>query len=80
MSDTQRDRVLALLRQRPICGIEFLQLAMPRYAARIHELRQDGYRIDTQTCNNPHHWHKSRQIEYVLIPATHDGQLTMDVS
>ena len=77
--DTQRDRILRRLQRGPVCGIELLDMHIPRYAARILELRQQGHMIDTQRCTQ-HEWHKSHQIEYFLIPDVHAGQLTMEVS
>ena len=76
--DTQRDRILERLRAGPICATTFLDMHIPRYAARVLELRQDGYTIDTRRCLQ-HDWHKSPQIEYVLVPEVHAGQLELEV-
>lgn len=61
---TQRDRILAALRMGPVCGTQFLQMFIPRYAARIHELRKDGFVIGTRPCRM--HDHSSAQIVYEL--------------
>lgn len=66
-TETQRASVVRSLRQGPVCGTEFLEDMIPRYAARIHELRQAGYSIETRKCSDPTHRHESRQVEYVLI-------------
>lgn len=79
MSETQKDLILRLLRKYPaVCATELLHLRIPRYAARILELRQAGYMIDSEPCDNPQHSHRSRQIQYVLIPDVHEGQLTFE--
>lgn len=48
---TQRDRVLFALRDAGAHGLRsdvFLKLAIPRYAARIWELKRDGYKITSE--------------------------------
>jgi hypothetical protein len=64
---TQRDRVLRALRMGPVCGTDFLSWHIPRYAARILELRREGHVITTRRCQ--HHAHDSRQTVYELIGA-----------
>ena len=44
---TQADRILALLRTRPRTNTELNRVAF-RYSARLHELRRDGYIINTE--------------------------------
>ena len=61
---TQRDRVLAQLRDGPTCGTEFLEMHIPRYGGRILELRQAGYNITNESCWK--HQHFSRQTVYRL--------------
>jgi hypothetical protein len=61
---TQRDRVLAMLKEGPVCGTEFLSEHMPRYGGRILELRQAGYNITNEKCGK--HQHYSRQTVYRL--------------
>lgn len=50
---SQRVRILADLREAGgsgVCGTDWLQHRMPRYAAVIHALRQAGFDIDSQPC------------------------------
>ncbi len=61
---SQRDRVLAQLRDGPTCGTEFLKMRIPRYGGRILELRQAGYNITNEPCWK--HRHLSRQTIYRL--------------
>jgi hypothetical protein len=61
---TQRDRVLAQLREGPTCGTTFLEMHIPRYGGRILELRQEGYTITNEKCWK--HRHYSRQTIYRL--------------
>ncbi len=60
---TQRQRVLAALRDGPVCGTEFLEMHIPRYAARIMELRET-LTITNELCRK--HSHYSRQTVYRL--------------
>ena len=49
MASTQKDRILDLLEERGeqgVLDIELNEIAF-RYGGRLHELRQDGYRIRT---------------------------------
>ena len=68
---TQKEFVLKELRHRgTVCGTWFLQYHIPRYAARIYDLIQDGHRIERVAC--PHHYHthpKSIASYKLLIPA-----------
>ena len=61
---TQKDRVLAQLRDGPTCGTEFLEMHIPRYGGRILELRQEGHTITNENCWK--HQHFSRQTIYRL--------------
>lgn len=61
---SQRERILRLLNAGPVCGTSFLFLKMPRYSARIWELRKVGFNITTRRCTDPRH--HSRQVEYIL--------------
>lgn len=48
---TQRQRVLHLLREagdRGVHSFEMIQLGIPRVAARVHELQQDGHTIRSE--------------------------------
>lgn len=75
MTRTQRDRVLDRLRQGPICTSAIYEddWITHRLAARIHELRTDGWIITTRPCQNPGHRHRSPAVEYVMES---DGQQT----
>ncbi len=64
---TQRGHVLRWLRVEPQCGTEFLNLGIPRYSARIYELRKAGHQIIRRTCD-VHSYHRSRQFVYELVP------------
>lgn len=66
-STTQRDRILWLLRdRRAVCANDMLEMRMPRYAARILELRKAGFAIVTRKCSQ-HDFHRSRVVEYKLV-------------
>lgn len=43
---TQKSRVLARLRQGPVSTNEFLEMHIPRFGARLHELRKEGWVIE----------------------------------
>ena len=49
---TQKARLLQLLQdQSEVCGGQLLELRMPRYAARVADLKADGWRIlNVRTC------------------------------
>ena len=65
---TQRERIVARLRTHPrTCASWFVAHHMSRAAARIHELRRDGWEIETERCTNPYHGHYSPAVEYVLV-------------
>ena len=63
---TQKQKILGWLQEHPngVCSTDLLKVHIPRGAARISELRADGYKIDTVTCVE--HGHRTRQIRYVL--------------
>ena len=63
---SQKQRIANLLRDGPVCGTALLDLRMPRYAARIAELRAEGMLIETRRCES--HRHVSAQVEY-LVPS-----------
>ncbi len=62
---TQRDLVLGALRDGPVCGTVFLNMHIPRYAARIHELRAIGHQITSERCKQDH-YHITPQTIYRL--------------
>lgn len=72
MSTSQRSRILSWLGAGPVCGTTMLRFHIPRYAARINELRRDGYTIVTRPCQQDH-GHTTPQVEYVLL----EGQLEL---
>lgn len=73
---SQDTRVLEMLRHGWVCGTEFLDERLPRYSARICELRKRGFVIVRQPCDNPRHRHASRQDQWRLIAApSEDGQI-----
>jgi len=64
---TQSQEILYRLQMGPVCGTDLLRMYIPRYAARILELRLSGHQIETRTCTNSLHDHRSKQVEYVLV-------------
>ena len=75
---TQKATILDQLRlwgDSGVCATTLLSMRIPRYAARIKELRDDGHRIETVPCL--FHPHKTRQVRYVLTPDLHAGQLSL---
>lgn len=59
-TETQRQRVLRLLITHPkgVCVNTFvydLDPGIPRVAARVHDLRNDGWEIDTEVCDLHRH-------------------------
>ncbi len=63
---TQQERILYELREGPVCGTTFLNWHIPRYAARIHELRAKGHQITSERCKLTYHLHLSWQTVYTL--------------
>ena len=63
---TQRERVLLMLKAGPVCGTDFLSAYIPRYSARILELRQQGFLIVNRPCRMEHHGHRSGQTVFEL--------------
>jgi len=61
----QQDRVLAALTRNPICAITVWEPPIRRLAARIGDLKDRGWLIDTEPCTT--HSHLSRTIQYVLL-------------
>ena len=69
MSDvnSQKARIHRLLLMGPVCPSDY-RVEIPRFAARVFDLRQSGLTITTRPCTAPVHFHKSKQkIEYVLV-------------
>lgn len=65
---SQKQQVYARLKQATngVCATVFLDRHIPRVAARICELRNDGHRIVTEPCTDRHHGHRTRQVQYRL--------------
>lgn len=69
---TQREKVVWLqLSSDAVCSTTFLEEYIPRAAAVVHKLRQDGYVPFTRRCNRGHR-HQNPQIEYVLEALPYD--------
>ncbi len=62
--NSQKARVLAWLTQQNLCATTLLEQRIPRGAARMWELRSDGWDITTRECTQ--HPHTTKQVEYVL--------------
>jgi len=60
----QKQRILAALKMGPVCGTVMLGWHIPRYSARILELRDEGYEIIRRPCRL--HYHDSQQYVYEL--------------
>ena len=69
---TQKEQVLQALMLRPggVCGTQFLEGRIPRYAARILDLKHDGHWIDRVSCPYSLHTHPSAVATYKLIQQT----------
>ena len=77
---TQKETILRSLIDRGsvgVCGTEFLDMHIPRYSARIHELKADGYTITTRRCDITTHRHLSGQTAFVYTPTPQGHQLTI---
>ena len=68
--ETQADRVLQMLRdsEMGVCAVEFLQACVPRFSARLHDLRKAGHLIENRKCFATSHRHQTKQLRYVLLP------------
>ena len=62
---SQKNRVRRMLEVGPVCGTALLDERIPRYAARIAELRGEGMPIVTRRCES--HRHVSKQVEYLVV-------------
>lgn len=74
MALTQSQRILGALKLGPKCGTTFLEWRIPRYAARIHELRGQGYAITSEKCL--FHDHETHQTVYRLLT---EDQLRLEI-
>lgn len=75
----QKDTILQMLRQGPVCGTTLLGAHMPRYSAAVFDLREEGHNIETRRCIQHTH-HKTRQVEFVLHGAPGQMGLASDKS
>lgn len=69
---TQLERVERMLieaRDQGVCGTTFLRAHIPRYPARILELRREGWVIDRRPCEIETHRHESTQWVYEMVHA-----------
>ena len=48
---TQSDKILAMLSKGPVTAMDAFQIGIFRLAARIHDLRQEGHRIESKLVN-----------------------------
>ena len=65
---TQKERVLDRLQSwHAVCSTTLLEMHIPRGAARICELREQGYDIVTERCDNPMHSHRTGQVQYRIV-------------
>lgn len=64
---SQADRLLDALRQGPVCSFRFYDHPgiTHRVAARVHDLRKAGWRIDSTECDL--HPHDARAVLYTLV-------------
>jgi hypothetical protein len=64
---TQFDDVLTMLDEGWVCGTQFLDLYIPRYGARIFEIRRlHPGRVERRRCDS--HYHCGVQYEWRLRP------------
>ena len=61
----QKQRILNALKLGPVCGTDLLRWSIPRYAARIAELRKAGHDIVTRPCRL--HDHETPQFVYEMV-------------
>ena len=61
---TQLRKVWVMLYLGPVCGTQFLDAHIPRYGARIHDLKKLGWEVQKRRCVNPQHAHRSVQWEW----------------
>lgn len=67
-SFNQRDRVLQLLMENErVCGPMFLREHLPRFGARLWEMKREGFVFERERCLIPGHAHRSVQWSWQLI-------------
>jgi hypothetical protein len=47
-----------------VCGVTFLRMGVPRYAARVHDLRSKGHVIEKVKCPYTSHSHGKQIASY----------------
>lgn len=67
----QKQKVLEMLRAGPVCGTVFLKEHLPRYGARLWDLKKLGYEIERTRCFD--HQHVSTQYKWKLIGSPVEG-------
>ena len=51
-----------------VCATSFLEAMIPRYGARLLELKRLGWAVGRRRCSRPGHQHRHRQLEWYLEP------------
>ena len=76
---SQKETVLYMLQHNPqgVCGTRLLELHIPRYSARLNELRNGGYPIRRRPCTNEHHRHQGQQFVWYLDTESDPNQTAM---
>ena len=77
--ETHRNKVLRMLSDSElgVCSTEFLKARMPRFSARLKELRNMGHEIENRKCFATSHRHTSHQVRYILLaPRRHRQSLS----
>jgi hypothetical protein len=71
---TQKEKMLLAFRAYGVvCGNTFLTMHIPRYAARVSDLKADGYKITRAKCPYSHHSH-GKQIATYEMDLGYKGQ------
>ncbi len=67
---TQTDKVLGMLKENDlgVCATTFNREYIPRFSARILELRKQGHEIEKRKCFQTSHNHHTKQVRYILMP------------
>ena len=74
--DTQAGKVMHMLESNPngVCGPMFLERHIPRYSARISELRK-AVSISRVPCPYGFHSHRTKQYAWKLDPSSQTSML-----
>lgn len=72
MRHSQRERIEQTLEGGEwVCGTTFLKMGIPRYAARMLEIRQQrtDWTMERRKCRSPYHQHlTNQQFEWRVVP------------